>query len=440
MGTFSETFKSNQHWRDYILQTQKYKFNWAEGAYRSSKSVSNTLAFALYLETTPDKLHLVIASTVASARAIVEDGDGALGLKYYFTEARYRSTKYKGNDAGIIKTSTGEKIVVYLGGCMESSFKAFRGWSVGGIVLEELNLLHENTINEARGRNLMATNPKFFISHNPVANGHPIYKWLDELDYKELVNYDHSTIYDNPALTDERREEIVGEFDPDSIFYKQYILGERVDAEGMIFNVRDYNIIDEWKPEDYNRFLVCCDPGENGSGTSILLAGLLYNEKLKQNEIHILKEYWHRNMDKENSKNPKLPRDYARDYCLFIQEISDIVGRFPEAVLIDEDITFYRELCEVFNEFEFIQSNIKYVIKKDIEERIRTGVNLLFKGKLRFYKECKNTINQFKNDKWDAKQMEKGQFKRFDNPLISNIDCVDCTEYLCTWWNKYLYI
>ena len=129
MSNFSSTFKSNEHWKNYILNTQNFKFNWCEGAYRSSKSVSNTLAFALYLETTPDKVHLVIASTVASARAIVEDGDGALGLKYYFTEARYHATKYKGNDAGIIKTATGEKIVVYLGGCMESSYKAFRGWN-----------------------------------------------------------------------------------------------------------------------------------------------------------------------------------------------------------------------------------------------------------------------------------------------------------------------
>ena len=89
----------------------------------------NTLAFALNLENTPDKLHLVIASTVASARAIVEDGDGRLGLKQYFGN-RYHQTKYKGYDAGIIKTPTGEKILVYLGGVMESSYECFRGWSV----------------------------------------------------------------------------------------------------------------------------------------------------------------------------------------------------------------------------------------------------------------------------------------------------------------------
>ena len=130
MSTFSDTFKLNEHWASYIMKCNEYPWCWAEGAYRSSKSVSNTLAFALYLEKCKDKIHLVIASTVSSARNIVEDGDGALGLKYYFAN-RYKQTKYKGNDAGIIKTPTGEKIVVYLGGAMESSYKVFRGWSVG---------------------------------------------------------------------------------------------------------------------------------------------------------------------------------------------------------------------------------------------------------------------------------------------------------------------
>lgn len=130
MSIYSETFKTNDHWMRYIANTFQYKYNFAEGAYRSSKSVSNTLAFALYLESTPDKLHLVIASTVSSARAIVEDGDGRLGLKQYFGN-RYKQTKYKDSNAGIIKTSTGEKIVVYIGGSMESSYKVFRGWSVG---------------------------------------------------------------------------------------------------------------------------------------------------------------------------------------------------------------------------------------------------------------------------------------------------------------------
>ena len=125
MSIYSDTLKINEHWTYYLIDVQNYKYNFCEGAYRSGKSVMNTLGFALYLETTKDKLHIVLASTVASARAIIEDGDGRLGLRQYFS-SKYKQTKYKGYDAGRIKTPTGEKIVVYLGGSMESSFKAFR--------------------------------------------------------------------------------------------------------------------------------------------------------------------------------------------------------------------------------------------------------------------------------------------------------------------------
>lgn len=441
MSTYGQTLRLNEHWANYLYKTNSHIYNWAEGAYRSrlGKSVMNTLAFAMQLETTPDQIHLVIASTVASAKAVIEDGDGVLGLSQYFA-SRYTKGKYKGLECGYIKTPTGKKIVLYLGGSMESSYKAFRGISAGCIILEEANLLHSNTINEAKGRNLMAKVRKFFISMNPSANEHPIYKWLNELETAGIVNYNKSTIYENPALSEERRNEIISEFDPDSIFYLQYILGERVDAEGSIFNIRPYNVFDTINKEKYYRFIVSCDPGENASGTAIHLAGLCYNEELNQNEIHILKEYWHRNKDKENQKNPKLPRTYAQDYIDFIEECIEEYGIGPENILIDEDITFYRELIDKIGNSNIQTVNVKYVVKKEIEERIRMGVNLLYKGKLRFHSSCRNTINQFKNDHYDPKQIEKGKFVRFDNPLISNIDCVDNVEYICTWWYNLVYL
>ena len=284
------------------------------GAFRSSKSVSNTLAFALHLEKTSDRLHLVIASTVASARAIVEDGDGKLGLRQYFGN-RYKQTKYKGCDAGIIKTPTGEKIVVYLGGAMCSSYTIFRGWTVGMIILEEANLLHENTITEAKGRILLASEPKMFICHNPVSSKHKIYEWLEELEFKELVNYVHSTIYDNPALTDERREEIISEFDPDSIFFKQYILGQRVDAEGIIYTLYEYSIFDEINFSDYMSYKIVCDPGAGPSATVFQCIAMRKGFK----GIDVLFEYRHRNADKQNKNNPKQPIDYANDLADFIQ-------------------------------------------------------------------------------------------------------------------------
>lgn len=282
----------------------------------------------------------------------------------------------------------------------------------------------------------MAKDPKYFISHNPVSNTHPIYQWLNELLKLNVVNYDHSTIFDNPSLTDERRDEIIKEFDPDSIFYRQYILGERVDAEGAIYNIRDYNILDDFYPDDYMQYITVADPGENMSGTAFILAGLTYNKKEKQYEIHILKEYWHRNADYKNGYNIKLPKDYAADYIEFISECASLMGKYPAACLLDEDITFYRELQLTPKRISF--SLFKYPEKIDIETRVKTGINLLYRGKLRFYAGCKNVISQFKNAVYDHDKINKGKWERMDRPEIANIDMLDVTEYSFQYFSKYL--
>lgn len=439
MTEFSQNFKLNKHWSNYIKNTSKFKYNWAEGAYRSSKSVSNTLAFALYLENTEDMLHLVIASTSSSAKITVEDGNG-FGLKYYFGSRYISNKKYKGADCGYIDTKTGRKIIVYLGGNNKSSYQAFRGWSVGSIVLEELNLLHENTINEAKGRILMAKNPKIFISHNPVGPKHPMYKWLDELTEKNLVNYDHSTIYDNPALTDERREEIIKEFDPESIFFKQYILGERCDAEGAIYTIRDYNILEDYEPEDYTEYIIVCDQGESISASSFILAGLKYDFKDREYRVDILKNYYYINNGKNNA-SVKMFSDTAHDLYMFMKECIALMGKHPHQVLIDQDIEFYRNVEKEFRSNGYNTSIIKYVTKDEIESRIKSGINLLYKGKLRFYKGCEEVIKDFKEAVYDNDKIEKsGKFDRLKAyTTTGHLDSIDSVEYAFTFYKKYLY-
>lgn len=440
MSVYSDTLKMNEHWGKYILSTGSYKYNWCEGAYRSGKSVMNTLAFALYLEKCEDKIHLVIASTVASARAIVEDGDGKLGLKQYFGN-KYRQSKYKGNDCGIIRTPSGEKIVVYLGGSMESSYKIFRGWSCGGIVLEELNILHENTINEAKGRILMAKDPKVFISHNPVNSTHPIYKWLEELQTKNMVNYDHSTLTENPALTEDRKNEIISEFDPNSLFYKQYILGERVDAQGLIFTIRDYNIFDELDINDYSVYVTVADPGKTKSSTAFSLVA--YNTK--NHSIDVLREYtWKNNTTYGVAQKHSL--DLAKEFVEFNKECIQKMGYYPTVVFLDSFIgdDFYDyTLSEASN--QGLSLNLKFPLKSDGKTgkdedstRISRASTLLYQGKLRFYKDCKGAIHDFRNLQYDQKEAEKGRIKVLELFTESgHNDFWDCVSYAISYLKNF---
>lgn len=434
---FSEIFKLNDHWRNYINDTFTHKINVAIGAYRSSKSVSNMMAFAFHLEETDDLLHLAIASTSSLAESILCDNDPDISLSGYFG-SRFRKGKYKGFSAAYIKTGKGTKVIVFVGGSMQNSYKAIRGLSVGSIILEEANLLHSSIVDEALGRILMAKQPKVFVALNPSNPNCFIYKKIDEWrKIPGLCNYNRSTLYMNPAITPERIKEIIAEYDPDSVYYKQFILGEDVDVDGVIYNIRDYNLIDT-NTFTYRKYVIIADPGINKSGTGFVLIGLTYNDKDKQNEIHVIKEYFHRNADCKNAVGIKLPKDYANDLVEFYKDVYKLTGKYCD-VQIDRDITFLRELEIAFRANRLNTNYISYVVKKEIAERIKTGINLLYTGKLRFDSNCKYTKEHFINAIYDKKKYDEGKTERLDDPSISNIDMIDAVEYGFQYFINYLY-
>lgn len=435
---FSDKFKLNDFWRSYINKTIDCKYNICIGSYRSSKSVSNMLAFALHLEVCEDLLHLVIASTTTLAESILTSNDPDISLPGYFGN-RFRRCKYKGFNAASIKTNNGIKTIIFVGGSMANSYQSIRGLSIGSIVIEEANLIHPTMIDEALGRILMSKNPKVFLALNPGNTKSYIYKRMAEWKAlgNDITNFSRSNIFQNPAITPERIAEIVAEYDPESLYYKAYILGEDVEVDGIVYNIRDYNVINS-NDYTYRKYLVVADPGINLSATGFILMGLTYNDKDKQNEVHVIKEYLHRNADCKNGADVKLPRDYANDLVEFYNDVYKMTGKYCD-IQIDRDITFLRELEIAFKANRLNTNYISYVVKKEIEERIKTGVNLLYKGKLRFDVNCVHTKEHFVNAVYDKKKYDEGKMERVDDPATANIDLLDATEYGFQYFINYLY-
>jgi len=216
-----------------------------------------------------------------------------LGLKYFFN-GRCKETRYEGHAALEIYLPDRTVTVLVLGLKNKGSYKGFRGMSLGMIALTELDLLDPESVIETINRTLAAKHRRFFYDFNPTSKYHMIYK--DDTMYgpdrllKHLgdkVNYLHCTIDDNPALTPEQIANVIRDYDPKSIQYKRFILGLRVSAEGLIYTVRDYNVIEEYKLSDYGRYVIVADPGVNTSATSFLLCAL----KKDHSGMDVLKEY-----------------------------------------------------------------------------------------------------------------------------------------------------
>jgi len=243
---------------DYILKTKDCKANVAEGAVRAGKTIDNCIAFALNLEYTTDKIHLASGSTLANAKLNIGECNG-FGLEHQF-KGRCHWGKFKDNEALYIQTKTGEKIVIFVGGGKADSYKKILGNSYGFWIATEINEHYdceeskESFIKVAFARQLASDNPKWFWDLNPSNPLADIYtKYIDLWAKNGLIggyNYQHFTIFDNAAITEQRKQEIISQYDPTSIWYQRDILGKRVVAEGLIYReFKDYHII---KMQDWN--------------------------------------------------------------------------------------------------------------------------------------------------------------------------------------------
>lgn len=421
---------------DYILKTKDCKANVAEGAVRAGKTIDNCIAFALNLEYTTDKIHLASGSTLANAKLNIGECNG-FGLEYQF-KGRCHWGKFKDNEALFIQTKTGEKIVIFVGGGKADSYKKILGNSYGLWIATEINEHYdceeskESFIKVAFARQLASDNPKWFWDLNPSNPLADIYtKYIDLWAKYGLVggyNYQHFTIFDNAAITEQRKEEIISQYDPTSIWYQRDILGKRVVAEGLIYQeFKDYHIIkmQDWNAIDENgkyvhpirstlKFLtIGVDFGGNISAHSFNATGFT-NQFRKFGTIK-QKRIAERIDDKQLTEEfIKFIKELQEEYSGV--SIIDIRCDSAEQTLI---AGFERSLRE-----NNIGIPINNAIKGKILDRIRFYCKMLSTNKYFILECCEPLIMAFKTAIWEK---DKNDIRLDDGK--QDVDSLDAQEY-----------
>jgi len=439
-SNYAKTIKITNKMANTIMNAQKYLWTWLEGSVQVGKSVTAALAISMIIENSSEdeNLFLALGYTVTSAKNNIFNC-GGYGVSAYFGN-RCEPCQYMGGaDALRIYTKTGVKYLVAFGTSTKTANNAWHGWHVSGFIVDEIDRACEESIQEIQQRIVAVENPHIVVTQNPNIPNHPIYSLLDDLEKKSLVYYTHWVLEDNPALRPEKVEEVKNRYPKDSIWYKRYIEGKRCNPESQIYTIYDYNIIEDFNPSEYRDYIVVCDQGESISASVFGLFGLKYDFQKKQYNLDLLKRYYYINKDKSNA-GVKLYIDTARDLASFVKECIELMNKFPSRIYIDIDIEFYRNVLNAFKEQNIETHNIKYVIKKDIESRIKAGLNLLYTGKLRFYNECKEIIEDFKNAVYDLDKIEKhGKFERLKQyNSLGHLDGIDCCEYAFSHYAKEL--
>lgn len=401
-GDFSDKHKQ------YIKNALNYKHLVAEGAVRSGKTIDHCIISAMYLEKCPDKFHLASGSSMPNAKLNIGECNG-FGLEHLF-RGRCRWGKHRSNEALFIQTQTGEKIVIFTGGGKADSYKSILGNSYGLWIATEINEHYDcddsrtSFLKVAMARQIASKQPLTLWDLNPSNPYADIYtNYIDNFLKFDWYHYEHFNIFDNATMTQERIKEIEDKYDKSSVWYRRDILGERAIAEGLIFryfadNPEPYLFDeDELKKEmkqekkKFNHLIMGIDFGDSGSKYSFHLTGFMNG----WSELRVLDE---EELPKSNGIDAK---ELCDTFIKFYLKAIDKWG-YPEWIFCDSaSNTLINTLRTSAMENGLPYSNIAPVKKNEISERPKAVDSLLYTGRLKINKNCKNIILALKSLVWD---------------------------------------
>ena len=401
--------------KEYMHKGIKATISVAEGAVRAGKTVDNVAMFAKMLELgVQDKIHLASGSTSANAKLNIGDCNG-FGLEYIF-RGRCKWSKYKGNECLRIKTANREYIVIFVGGSKADSFKKIRGNSYGMWIATEINLHHDSFIKDAFNRQIASKTRRVFWDLNPSSPANFIYKdYIDKFEetYGERYNYEHFTIRDNASITEDRIRDIESQYDKNSVWYRRDILGERCNAEGLVYPMfnKDIHVVRKGDVQTEGDYYVSSDYGIQNATVF-----LLWQKEVGSKRWICLNEYYYSGRD---SHYQKTVSEHVKGLIQMLDGIE------PRAIIVDPSASAL--ITEIRRKGYHVRR-----ADNDVKEGIDDVSTMLANQLLAFCDCCVNTIGEFGIYSWDEKASDRGE----DAPLKENDHAMDATRYFVR--TKYL--
>lgn len=365
----------------------------ADGAIRSGKTIACICSFIRWsLKRYKGENFILAGKTIGSLKknliGPLQQILSAWGLKYEYN----RSENY---------ILIGDNTYYMYDANNEKSQDRLQGLTAAGALADEVALFPKNFVDQMIGR-CSVDGAKIFMNCNPAGPYHFIKtEFIDKFKEKEIL-YLHFTMDDNLSLAEKVKERFRRMFS--GVFYKRYILGLWVQAEGLV-----YDMFEEIKHKvktvlrAYKEFYVSCDYGTQNA-TVFLLWGK-FGEKW-----YLVDEYYYSGRD--NGKQ-KTDEEYYLDLDKFIN------GKRIKAIIIDPSAASF---------IACIKKHGKYKIRKaknDVLEGIRNVGTCLCDQLILFNDKCLNTFKEFFSYVWDEKAIERGE----DKPVKVMDHAMDSIRY-----------
>jgi PBSX family phage terminase large subunit len=374
--------------REYIFQSDA-RINIAEGSVRSGKTISSIVAWIKFiLEAPPGELLMVGKTERTLKRNVLNVLADMVGNKYFSLN--------RGEGEA---TLFGRRIYI-AGASDERAEGKIRGLTLAGAYGDEITLWPESFFTVLLSR-LSVPGARFFGTTNPDSPYHWLKKgYLDRGDSLNMKCW-HFTLDDNfsldPFYVESLRQEYQG------VWFKRYILGLWVLAEGIIYDMWDGDKHICRFPEGLTNFIVAVDYGTSNPCTFGLYGwtgGF---------PVYLMKEYWH---DSRGSGRQKTDSEYADDFVSWLEDIR------PSVVYVDPSAASF--IVELRKRGFRVRG-----ADNSVGDGLRFVASLLTRGGFLVDPSCTNTIAEFSSYVWDSKAQLKGE----DKPLKQNDHAMDRNRY-----------
>jgi len=369
------------------------RINLWEGAVRSGKTISSILRWLEYVRTAPQNGELLMLGKTERTleRNIlnpIADIVGPRGWKY--TRGTGQASLY------------GRRILISGANDAKAEGK-IRGLTLAGAYGDEVTLWPAEVFRQVMIR-LSVRGASAFFTTNPDSPYHWLKKeYVDRADELEIAVF-HFTLDDNltldPAYVAALKREYTG------LWFKRFILGLWVAAEGAIFDMFDaerhvVNTLPD--PKLWTTAVVGTDYG-TGNATAaelnIVSGGL----------VTAAREYYY---DSRKSGRQKTDAEYVADLTDWASDL------YPQSWEIDPSAASFRLAMR--------KAGVARVHDADnsVVDGIRVMAAALANDRLKIHESCTNLIEQIYGYAWDPKAQERGE----DRPIKRDDHAVDAERY-----------
>lgn len=410
---FSDQQKRLIHWWRPVVQASENNYIVADGSIRSGKTIACIIGFLTWSQEMFSGESFILAGKTMGALK-----KNVIRPMLQILEAWEWPYEYvrSGTDA---RLEIGDNTYYLYGANTEAAQDALQGLTAAGAYLDEAALMPESFVNQAVAR-CSVDGWKFWMNCNPGGPHHFIREGYlsQEEKARKKVYHLHFTMDDNLSISAKRKEEYKAAWPHGSVFYKRFILGLWVAADGLIYqqfadHAQDYLIGPEWLAEHPIQYAVIgVDFGGTKSAHSFTLTG--FTQGFKQ--VVVLDEYY--------SKKRLNPAQLEEAFVDFVKRAQSR-WKVYEAYCDSAEQTLISGL-EMACVTAHVVIDVRNAIKGPINDRIAFYNSLIAQSRWKIMRHCRHIISAFEEAVYDDKK--PNQDIRLDDGLM-NVDSLDSTEY-----------